>query len=108
MRGREERTAWIVSMFSFYLLSSCIDSTFYPTIYPYLHHFPSMFTRSLFLCSWKHLCCCFRWKKRNKNKGNEVYALMEKQYTALGPISYVPRFNNIKVSLNYELIECII
>ena len=54
---------------------------------------------ALFLCSWKHVCCCFRWKKRNKTKGKEVFALMEKQYAALGPVSYVSRFSNVKVTL---------
>ncbi|XP_065054256.1 Na(+)/citrate cotransporter-like [Rhopilema esculentum] len=38
--------------------------------------------------SWKHLCCCFRWKKRNKSKGKEVYSLMEKQYAELGPVTF--------------------
>ncbi|XP_065054257.1 Na(+)/citrate cotransporter-like [Rhopilema esculentum] len=38
--------------------------------------------------SWKHLCCCFRGKKRNKTKGKEVYALMKQQYAELGPITF--------------------
>eukprot|EP00794_Sanderia_malayensis_P014378 gene14378-15876_t len=37
---------------------------------------------------WKHLCCCFRWKKRNTKKGQGVYKLMKKQYDELGPISF--------------------
>jgi len=67
----------------------------------FLYGFPEMliflviawlYLQAMFLgIGWKHLCCCFRWKKRNKNKGNEVYALMEKQYTALGPISFAEK-----------------
>eukprot|EP00112_Aurelia_sp_Birch-Aquarium-sp1_P007095 Seg1775.1 transcript_id=Seg1775.1/GoldUCD/mRNA.D3Y31 product="Solute carrier family 13 member 3" protein_id=Seg1775.1/GoldUCD/D3Y31 len=38
--------------------------------------------------SWKHLCCCFRWKKRNKSKGKAVYELMQRQYAELGPVSF--------------------
>eukprot|EP00794_Sanderia_malayensis_P007051 gene7051-7843_t len=40
---------------------------------------------------WKHICCCFRRKKRNSLKGNDVYTVMKKQYADLGPMSFAEK-----------------
>lgn len=67
-------------------------------IYWFVYAFPQMllflflgwiYLQMMFMgVSFKHLCCCFRWKKRNTKKGGELYDVMKKQYKDLGPITF--------------------
>jgi len=67
-------------------------------IYWFVYAFPQMllflfigwlYLQAMFMgISFKHLCCCFRGKKRNTQKGKNMYVVMKKQYADLGPISY--------------------
>ncbi|XP_057295810.1 Na(+)/citrate cotransporter-like isoform X2 [Hydractinia symbiolongicarpus] len=67
-------------------------------IYWFVYAFPQMllflflgwiYLQMMFMgVSFKHLCCCLRWKKRNTKKGGELYDVMKKQYKDLGPITF--------------------
>merc|ERR1712180_397491 len=70
-------------------------------IYWFVYAFPQMllflvigwlYLQTMFLgIGFKHLCFCFRLKKRNKTKGKELYAVMQKQYEELGPMSWAEK-----------------
>lgn len=70
-------------------------------IYWFVYAFPQMllfltigwlYLQTLFLgIGFKHLCFCFRLKKRNKTKGQELYAVMQKQYEELGPMTFAEK-----------------
>lgn len=85
------------------VLQGQVDSTFKDApsisfIYWFVYAFPQMllflfiewlYLQAMFIgIGFKHLCCCFRWKKRNTRKGKAMYAVMKQQYKDLGPITY--------------------